>query len=273
MASTTYCSPAAAHGVEPEHQFAGRPTFAVSGHAEADGEFVTTGLAFEDYKRMQTFSKKPTPRRKPVPSYATNPDDMRRLLVRFLEIRAFGALVECRRGPLPGSDAYRLRRAHMRLLDDVPRLDALAEKLCHRYVEGKRNGMSAAELRSLEIEIEGTDSLSIIASRTPEIVLGVIYRSYCCHENSVVVGERLGLKPPSVRALLHRISKVWSRMQIENAPPSAVGSLPKESPERLEQRRKTSSKWYSSLTEEERSARMDRNVAQRRVRASQACSV
>jgi hypothetical protein len=263
-----YCAPAPAYSLAaPEPVFHKPGNHPVAAAMGSDGEMVSPyGISFDDYTRMQTFTKRPTPRRKPVPLYATDPDSMRRVLVRFMEIRAFGAKLECRRGPLPGSDAYRLRRAYMKLMDDIPRLDALATTLSHRYVEGKQNGMSAAVLRSLEIEIEGVDSLSIVAARTPEIILGVIYQSYCCHEDSVTVAERFGLKPPSVRALLYRIGRTWARMLVENALPGAVGRLPKESTERLQQRRATSAKWYSGLSETARADRMKRNVARRRER-------
>jgi hypothetical protein len=261
-----YCPPAAAHStIAPEPVFHGRDQHPVTAEMGSDGEMVSPyGISFDDYSRMQTTTKASTYRYKPVPVYATDPDAMRRLLVRFMEMRAFGLSRACKRGPLPGTDAYRLRRAHMKLLDDVPRLDALANDLCRRFVEGKQNGADPAWLKKMEIEIEGVDSLMIVAKDTPNIVVGVIWRSYCLNEDSVTVGERLGLKPPSVRALLSRLAKTWARMQIENAGPGAAGRLPKLSPERLEQRRKSSATWYASLSEEERSARMGRSVARRR---------
>ena len=265
MTPITICAPAPAHLTEaPESIFYGHGSRPVTAEMDGDGEMVSPyGLSFDDYSRMQTQKKAFTHRKKPIPIYASDRAAMRRLLVRFMEVRAFGSTVECKRGPLPGTDAYRLRRAHIKLMDDVPRLDALATSLCHRYVEGRRNGASTEWLKKMEIEIEGVDSLQIVAKNTPEVVVGVIYRSYCCHEDSVSVGQRFGLKPPSVRALLTRLSKVWARMQVEDAPPSAVGRLPKNSAERLEQRRKSAAKWYASLTEEERSARIARSVARR----------
>jgi hypothetical protein len=229
---------------------------------DGDGEMVSPyGISFDDYSRMQTVSKAGTYRRKPIPPYANDPDALRRLLVRFMELRAM--LPGASDGPLGGSDAYRLRRAHCKLMDDVPRLSALADSLCNRYVAGRQNGMSADDLRRLEIEIEGVDSAMIVVKDTPKIVLGVIWRSYSLHENSVQVGEALGLKPTAIRQLLFRLAKTYARMQEENAPPGAVGRLPKNSPEKLQQRRKTSATWYASLTEEQRTARMGRNVARR----------
>lgn len=263
MTPITFCPPAPAHSLLPaDPQFHKHYNVPVEAHAEAGGELVSsTGISFDDFSRMQCLTKKPTQRRKPIPPYATDPDAMRRLLVRFMEVRAFG---NRKYGPMSGSDAYRLRRAHMKLMADVPRLDALATSLCHRYVEGKRNGADAAWLKRMESEIEGIDTQIIIARYTPRIVVGVIWRSYCLHEHSVAVAEKLGLKPPACRQLLNRLRKVWERLQAEDAPPSSVGRLPKSSPEQLEQSRNDSARWYASLTEEERSARMARNVARRR---------
>jgi hypothetical protein len=233
---------------------------------DADGEMHSPfGLSFNDFAYMQIGNKRTVVhRRKPIPVYATDHDAMRRLVVRHLELRAFTGELVVKKGPMPGTDAYRLRRAHIKLMDDVPRLDALATNLCCRYVEGKANGMSAAELRQLEIEIEAIDTQLRMSKNAPEIIVGVLYRSYCCHEDSVTVAERFGLKPPAIRQLLWRLAKTWNRMQEENAPQRACGRLPKTTLARLEQCRKKSSTWYASLTEEERKARMDRNVARRR---------
>jgi hypothetical protein len=138
---------------------------------------------------------------------------MRQLLVRFMERRAFGRKVWVKRAPMPGTDVERLQRAQNKLLLDVPRLDALATKLCGEYVEGKRTGAAQERLLRLEVEIEGIDTQCRLAKSMPEIIVGVIYRSYCLGEPSVTVAHALGLKPPAVRQLLSRLAQTWRLIQ------------------------------------------------------------
>jgi hypothetical protein len=220
----TFCPPATSKVLSDEPNFYDRRRHAaVSAHIEAGGEVVSTGIAFSDYQNMSTKSRAATYRQKSTPEYAVDNNKMRALLVRFVESRAFSKKRIA--AVFSGSDAHRLRRAHQAVLADVPRLEALATRLCVQYVEAKTGGRPKSFLKSAAIEIEIIDSQIIMSRKLPEIIVGVIYRSYCAGENSVEVAQALGLKPPAVRQLLHRLSKVWKKMQTEKAAPTVAGHL------------------------------------------------
>jgi hypothetical protein len=208
-----------------------------------DGTFGRA-IDFSDYQRMSTSIKAaPTYRRKPVPEYAFDHNKMRRLLVRYMESRAF-TRKEIAAG-LSGSDATRLHRAQEKLASTRPELIATINRLCGRYIAMKngtfeeeewfaavpaeaRETFRKEQLGKLAVEIEGIDTqLLMLQENFPAIVLGVIYRSYCVGENSVAVGEALRMKPPLVRQMLHRLSKVWNRMQAEAELSSEPGRLRK----------------------------------------------
>jgi hypothetical protein len=164
-----------------------------------DGTFGRA-IDFSDYQRMSTSIKAaPTYRRKPVPEYAFDHNKMRRLLVRYMESRAF-TRKEIAAG-LSGSDATRLHRAQEKLASTRPELIATINRLCGRYIAMKngtfeeeewfaavpaeaRETFRKEQLGKLAVEIEGIDTqLLMLQENFPAIVLGVIYRSYCVGEN------------------------------------------------------------------------------------------
>jgi hypothetical protein len=142
------------------------------------------------------------------------------------------------------------------LLADVPRLEALATKLCIEYTEAKNYGARKKWLKHAAVEIEVVDSQIIMSKRLPEIICGVIYRSYCSGDNSVEVAQALGLKPPAVRQLLSRLSKVWKKMQTEDAAPTVAGHLWKTPRHKLAQRGAARAKRHALLMPAENSARL-----------------
>ena len=256
MTIVTMCPPAHAHQIEsPEPQFSDRHRKPVSVEFDGEGDAVSTGLAFDDYARMTTIIRRPTARRKPIPVYATNPASMRALLVRYMEARAFGTNTLQQ---LTGSHAQRLRRAHDAIVADVPRLDALVNTLCNRYMAARRDGAPDDVLRRVRIEIEGVDAQIRMAKDLPAIVVGIIYRSYCLSEPSNHVASAFGLQPPAIRMLLHRLALVWKRIKDEEHAPNVIGLLPKTPPEKLERCRKNAVRWFANLTPEEKEARRKR---------------
>jgi hypothetical protein len=261
MPTITQCPPHAAHLIEaPEPQFQRIALPFIPSEMDGTGEMHSpTNLSFDDIGRCQIKVRKPAPRQKPIPEYALDNNNMRAVLVRFMERRAFGNTVEGRR-PMPGSDAQRLRRATAKMLGDRPRLISLIGKLSAEYVEGKNNGASPERLRELESEIENTDSqLRLMQNNFPAIVLSVMYRSYRLCEDSVTVAQALNLKPPAVRQLLHRLAQTWKLMQTESAPPTVCGRLPKTPLKRLERTRKSAARWYANLTPEQKESPAGQN--------------
>jgi hypothetical protein len=71
------------------HQFAGKHTHPVNARMTVDG-WLTPGVAFEDYSRMSTQTRKTSgERRLPTPLWAMNNPLLRKVLVQFMEERAF----------------------------------------------------------------------------------------------------------------------------------------------------------------------------------------
>jgi hypothetical protein len=246
------CSPADAHGIlAPQPIFADRQQYAVHAEVDGDGDWTSPGISFDDYSKMRTFTKSATYRQKPIPIYATDPNSMRRLIVRVMERRAFG-----KRGPGIGTDACRLSRAHAALLADIPRQESLLTSLCARYVDGQKNGADPATLRTLRIEIEGIDTQIRTAEKLPTTLVGIVYRSYCLGEDSVTVGAAFGILPPSVRQLLNRLGGTWKLMQTEPPPAHTVcGRIRRTPPAVLERKKADAAQWFANLTPEEKEAR------------------
>jgi hypothetical protein len=211
-----------------------------------DGSFDRS-IDFTDYQRMSTVTKAPTYRHKPIPEYAFDQNKMRRLLVQFMEERAFSK--KQRDAGLPGTDAVRLQRAQEKLLTKRPQMIAVLDRLCREYVVLKTSASEPESwtadrkerLEALAIEIEGVDTtLRQQEENFPAIVVGVIYRSYCLSEDSVTVAKALNMKPPAVRQLLSRLGQTWRRMNAEESTES--GRLRKTPLNRLLKAREHSAK-------------------------------
>jgi hypothetical protein len=212
MTPIQYCPPAAAAGSEEAHQFFGRNRHPVSTHAEADGEVVSNGIAFDDYQKMQTTTKARVYRRGGIPEWARSTALTRAVLIQYLEDRAFSKM---QRRALPHvTDSTRLARAMDRIRNHwVPKMTATLDRLCSLYVVEKQCGGDPARLRLLECEIEGCDTALRMASENlPAIILSVIYHAYNLGETSVEIGEALHIKPPHARQVLKRLNDTWKRM-------------------------------------------------------------
>jgi len=261
MPTVTICAPSAKHVLPPQPSFFNPYRHApVGAEMDGDGEMTSaTRLSFSDYERMSVQTRNAAVyRQKPTPEYALDHNKMRRLLVRFMEARAFSKKQIA--AGLTGSDATRLQRAQEKLAADRPRLIALADKLCKEYTEAKSYGAHKEWLKHAAGEIENVDTqLRMQEENFPAVVLGVIYRSYCCGDNSVEVGNALSMKPPFVRQLLARLKKTWNQIQAEDAAPTAAGRLRKTPLKRLVAERAESAKWFANLTPEKREARKARD--------------
>ncbi len=222
------------------NQFGGRKKNPVSARPGVDG-WVTTGLSFDDYARCQTTQRKTTgERRLPTPLWAMNNPLLRRVLVTFMEERAFS---KKERATLRGGLKERLERAKAKIISKRPAAVLVMDRLCGEYVEIRQNGlnpnitdaewnaskkqpyMNFAEgearyqdeqkrLRQLEIEIEGIDTyLRISENGGADVVCGIVYLYYRVGMDSVGVGAELGLKSPHIRQTLWRLHQTAKKMQ------------------------------------------------------------
>lgn len=220
------------------HQFADRKQNPVSAHITSDG-WVSTGISFEDYNRCQVRVKKTAgERRLPTPEWAMNNYKLRRVIVTFMEERAFS---KKEREKIKGSLKNRLEKAKTKILSRRPKMLDVMKKLCLEYVEIKTKGlnpeisdrdwnlskkqpyMEFAEgearyvdemkrRRQLEIEIEGIDTyLRYTEHGGADVVAAIVYFYYRVGLDSVGVGAELGLKPPHIRQTLWRLHRAAER--------------------------------------------------------------
>lgn len=225
-----------------EHSFAGKRNHPVSATMTARG-WISNGVSFDDYSRMSTRTKKTSgERRLPTPLWAMNNAMLRRVLVTFMEERAFS---KKERSTIRGNVGLkeRLERAKARIVTKRPAAIVVLDRLCEEYVaikdKGLRPGMTDKEwneskdqpfmsfaegearyqdeknrLRQLEIEIEGIDTyLRISENGGADIIAAVVYLYYRTSLDSVGVGSELGLKPPHIRQTLWRLHQTAKKLE------------------------------------------------------------
>lgn len=221
------------------HAFAGKRSHPVSATITATG-WLSNGVSFDDYSRMSTQTRRASgERRLPTPEWAMNNPMLRRVLVQFMEERAFS---KKERLKLKGGLKERLERAKEKIATKRPAAIVVLDRLCGEYTEikskGLKPGMTDAEwnaskaqpymnfaegearyqdeqkrLRQLEIEIEGIDTyLRISENGGADIVAAAVYLYYRTGLDSVGVGAELGLKPPHVRQTLWRLHQTAKKL-------------------------------------------------------------
>ena len=216
----------------------------VSARITASG-WISNGIDFESYARMQTTTRKTAgERRLPTPDWAMNNPMLRRVLVRFMEERAFS---KKERGTFTKDTGLRerLTRACARIMQKRPAAIASLDKLCEEYVEIKQRGLNPQmtdkewneskaqpympwaegearyvdeqkRIKQLESEIEGIDTyLRISENGGADVVAATVYLYYRTGLDSVGVGAELGLKPPHVRQTLFRLHQSAKRIDAE----------------------------------------------------------
>ena len=149
-------------------QFAGRSQYPVGATMTATG-WLSNGLSFDDYSRMSTHKRKTSgERRLPTPLWAMNDFALRRVLVTFMEERAFSKKERLLRATADKQALQELRKNHdlrtrkgkkmLAIWEEArlrERLDAVQRKvatkrpaaalvmdqLCAKYVEIKQKGL------------------------------------------------------------------------------------------------------------------------------------
>ena len=214
----------------------------ISARITATG-WISNGISFDDFARMQTQTRKTSgERRLPTPAWAMSNAMLRRVIVTFMEERAFSKK-ERSRIPSKTGLKERLGRAKARIITKRAAAITVLDRLCDEYVEiknkGLRPGMTDREwnetkkqpymefaegearfqderkrLRQLEIEIEGIDTyLRISENGGADIVAAAVYLYYRTGLDSVGVGAELGLKSPHVRQTLYRLHQTAKRLE------------------------------------------------------------
>jgi hypothetical protein len=221
-----------------------RKKLPVSAKVTATG-WLSNGIDFTDFSRMQTTTRKIAgERRLPTPAWALSNPMLRRVLVRFLEERAFSKKERLAVRKKAGLKE-RLDNARKRIVSKRPNAMLVLDRLCTEYVEIKNKGLKPGitdkewneskpqpffdfaegearyqdekkRIKQLESEIEGIDTyLRISENGGADIVAAVIYLYYRTGYDSVGVGEELGIKPPHVRQTIYRLHQTAKRLEAE----------------------------------------------------------
>ncbi len=171
------------------------------------GEWVSTGISFEDLPRYTVQNHKPSAERKlPTPQWAVNDSLLRELLVTYLEHRA--AINHKQRG----TQAERLARATAKLKAEAQVMAENVIALNREYAARKRIDPRDPILPKLAIEIENMDTQLRFIRRPAEMICGVVYYYFRAKQDSPATAEALGLKPPHVRQIIWRLSRTWQRI-------------------------------------------------------------
>lgn len=151
------------------HQFAGKHSHPVHATITMDG-WLTPGVSFDDYARMQTTKRKTSgERRLPTPIWAMNDPILRKVLVQFMEERAFSKKeravrhaadkeafkkwkgetdlrTKVGRDLLKGYEDLalkcRLEAAKAKIVTKRPAAMVVMDNLCVEYVEIKQKGLN-----------------------------------------------------------------------------------------------------------------------------------
>jgi hypothetical protein len=168
-------------------------------HADWDGhEYRSGGLAFEDYARMHTETRKVAGGRRGLDrDWVYSNTKLRMVITRAMEIRAGF------RTPRPGTEAERLVAAQKAIQERVcPSLKEALARTCGRYALMKKAGASVSALEKMETLIKGMDTQLCTASRIAAITAGVIYGFFIRGEDSVAVADSLGITSENVRKII-----------------------------------------------------------------------
>ena len=135
--------------------------------------------------------------------WAVNNSFLRNLLVVFMEIRL---------GIYNPTLTLVERREKCReiAIAQLPGLNARLDRFNRQYVDAVHAGAPPERLEELENEVESLDTtIRYTQNGGMETVAAIVYLYYRAMHDSVGVGEQLGIKPPHVRQILHRLHNVW----------------------------------------------------------------
>jgi hypothetical protein len=187
-----------------------------------------TDLDWRDYARMHTLSvgKQQKGRRGAVPAWALRDESTRQVILHYLAGR-FGARNS--RGNLQqrlewcskaGERFAQREKEHTarrikeyRAISGQQFHELEPEKYERLFYSVLRGETSAEHLKRVELQIQNVDSQAMVSERAPELVLAIAYFAYRLGWNSPSIAEQLGLKPPAVRQILHRLNRSAKRLQ------------------------------------------------------------
>lgn len=178
-----------------QYQFAGRRHRPVEAEFTQDG-WTSNGVAFEDFTRMTTVNSS-VPRRAPrwTPAFAADTKKLRRVLLHRGRMYLYGNAASPRRA-WKTINAAATRKALERL--PVFFQNCPAHKRCE----------SEAHIAAVKR-----------AGGYLELQAAIAYRAWRLGQDSVAIGESLGMSPQSVRVNLQRLCEIARHLGCETFPP------------------------------------------------------
>lgn len=215
MQIITYCPPSPQnHNLHfDKGQFGSRRQYPVEAHYVGHGDWASTGIDFDSYRRMGVEQRKTRgDRRLPTPAYALNEQKLRETVIRYIEIRA-GLLHR----KLPYTLEQRMLIAShllkVRAEKEMKRVDALS----HDYVALRSQPVSSEneqQLKVLQRRIAELDT-SIRLSREPWVIPTIVRLYYHGTMDAVGVANEVGFKHAHVRQILYRLSSLADKMEAD----------------------------------------------------------
>jgi hypothetical protein len=195
----TLCPPMSARGAMTV-----KPTFGRQQMLPVHMPEGAYGISFADYNFMQTQNHGGVRGRiLQTPEWALNPADVRRVLLHYLEQRAFGCSKQ--REKNEGLDERtRLERVFLKMRAEILMLTTRTDRLCAKYVVETNSSRKA----TLGRVITGLDRQIILASR-PDVFFDLIRLYYSLGLTSVGISEELNgaLTPWGARQVIYRLNQ------------------------------------------------------------------
>jgi hypothetical protein len=203
MTDVTVCPAAPAHILLAQEPMFNRRALPVSARFTGHDDFVSTGLAFDDYHRMQSFTVKTHKRRNAVPTW--NDGQLQEILCVALEQRA--GIYEV---PKSMTRLQRLEAAHQRLLARRDGLSKALDAASGQYLKLRAAGLPT---REVEAKFQMYDAQLSMLPRLPAVLCAVIYLSYRLGFTSPQVAHQLRVSPVFVRQVLSRIRTTAAKIE------------------------------------------------------------
>jgi hypothetical protein len=230
-----YCPPGSAKNSVLQPYVLGTAKLPVHVESGEGGSFRSSGFAFEDLSGVNTHMRKlANGRRLETPAFVLNRKTFARVLVSFLERRAFSGKVRIK---IRGSLRKRLQAAQAKIREKRDSQIRALEKLCKEYLALKHSPEpDAQQLKLLQAEIQGHDSY-LAYTAGDDGGLWVVHEAcrlyWCVGLTSPQVADELSVHACWVRQTLLKISRHAQELLKAPAPKRRAKKPPAPRPPRL----------------------------------------
>jgi len=171
------------------------------------GSWLSNGLGYDEFSSMQ-IQRQHTNRKLPTPIWAIQDHLLRDVIVTYLEHRT---RMGPRRTILPRSINKRLARVRLWLKAQAPMFSADLDVTLGKRMAAKLAKAESSVLKKLDVRAEQLDSAIRFSANGPELTLAIAYLYHRCEIDATGIAQMVGMKPPAVRIVLHRLRQTWER--------------------------------------------------------------